>query len=248
MRTPPVLLAVLLAVSGPAAAEEVARVTWDLSLDGVRAGTRTATITTERTGDTTGRTISANTRIDVAIGPVRLVWRQRLNSFGDRVPASFQSVLDENGTAREVQVRWSAEGWTITQVERSGVRTDLAAPNRVDLSTVDLIDPGSRWRLDRYTSARILSAETGDIWEGPVEPLGTGSITVAGAPVAVTGWAWTSPEGRSEFWYSEDGWLVKYEMKLLGHTLEAVLHDAPPQGPDAFAVPYGRPRVDVIDL
>lgn len=239
----------LLCLAGDAfAGNDVQRVTWDLLLDGHKVGTRSATVTTERRGDATTRVIESTTAVNASVGPVSLSWRQRLTSVADRVPASFQSKLDENGDPRQVQVRWESEGWSVSQADAKGSRTQVVAPYQIDLSTADLIDPGSRWRLDRYTHVKVLSAETGDIWEGPVESLGSSTVEVGSTPVAVDGWAWTSPEGRSTFWYSDDGWLVHYEMRLLGHKLEGILTQAPPPGPDAFPVSTGSPKVDVLDL
>ncbi len=230
------------------AGDDVQKVTWDLLIDGHKVGTRTATVTTERKGDESTRVIESYTQVNATLGPISLAWRQRLTSVSDRVPASFQSKLDENGDPRNVSVRWQSEGWSVSLGDRRGNRTQVVAPYQIDLSTADLIDPGSRWRLDRYTHVKVLSAETGDIWEGPVEALGSGTVEIGVNPVAVEGWAWTSPEGRSTFWYSDDGWLVHYEMRVLGHTVEGVLTQAPPAGPDAFAVSTGNPKVEVLDL
>lgn len=223
-------------------------VTWDLSVDGRKVGTRTATITTEHNGTQTTRLIESYTAVNATIGPVSLIWRQRLTGVAERMPASFQAKLDENGEPHEVQVRWSAEGWTVSLADRRGSRTQIVAPYQIDMTTVDLIDPGSRWRLDRYEKVKVLSAETGDIWEGTVEPLGAGKVTIGGQSVAVVGWAWNSPEGKSSFWYSDDGWLVRYQTRVLGHALEGVLTQAPPPGPDNFRVGLGSPKVEVFDL
>ncbi len=231
-----------------AGGNDVQRVTWDLLIDGRKVGTRNATITTERKGEESTRLIESVTTVNATIGPVALAWRQRLTSVGERVPASFQAKLDENGDPRQVQVRWQAEGWSVTLADAGGTRTQVVAPYQIDLSTADLIDPGSRWRLDRYTNVKVLSAETGDIWEGPVVSLGSSSVDIGSTPVAVEGWAWTSPEGRSTFWYSDDGWLVHYEMRMLGHKLEGILTQAPPPGLDSFPVSTGSPKVDVVDL
>lgn len=230
------------------AGADVQRVTWDVLLDGHKVGTRNATVTTERHGDESTRVIESFTSLNATVGPVSLVWRQRLTSVGERVPASFQSKLDENGEPRLVQVGWQAEGWTVSLGDRRGTRTQVVAPYQVDLSTADLIDPGSRWRLDRFTHVKVLSAETGEIWEGSVESLGSTTLEIGDKPVTVDGWAWVSPEGRSTFWYSDDGWLVRYEMRVLGHNLEGVLTQAPPPGPDAFPVSFGTPKVEVIAL
>ena len=120
--------------------------------------------------------------------------------------------------------------------------------SRIDLSSADLMDPYSRLPLSYYDQARILSAETGEVLVGPVEKLGVSEVTIGGQPIQVTGYAWTSTEGRSEFYYSADGFLVKYKTQLVGIELEAVLHDPPPGGVDDFPVAAARPKIEALDL
>jgi hypothetical protein len=94
----------------------------------------------------------------------------------------------------------------------------------------------------------ILSSEAGEVLTGPIEKLGVSEVVVAGTPVQVTGYAWTSTKGRSEFLYSADGFLVKYRTQLFGIDLEAVLRDPPPGGSDDFPVAARGPQVDSSDL
>jgi hypothetical protein len=188
------------------------------------------------------------TDIDAQVGPVHVVYKQRLTGFAATGPASFHSVIQENGEALEVQARWGHDAWTVTVVDRRASRTTDYPTAQLDLSTVDLIDPGSRYSISRMTSARVLSAETGDIWEGDVSPMGTKEMALAGRHVTVDGFVWMSPEGRSEFWYSGEGYLVQYNMRLLGFRVEGTLIAAPPLGPDEFAVGLGAAQVDVSTL
>jgi len=180
---------------------------------------------------------------------VTFAWQQRLTITGSNDPGSFHSVVKENGSPREIQGRWDPLiGWTITTVTRRQAVTRDVPNAYVDLSTADLIDPGAPSSLLRLDFARILAAETGDVWEGAVEPIGDKELTIAGRAVPVEGVAWMSPEGRTEFWYSSEGYLVQYRMRVLGFEVEGVLTKPPPPGLDEFAVPVGRPQVSVSDL
>jgi hypothetical protein len=135
-----------------------------------------------------------------------------------------------------------------TTADRKSRTNDLDL-SRIDLSTADLMDPYTRVGLDGRQEARILSAETGDVLLGTVEPLGVEELSIKGTAVQVTGWRWTGPQGANTFWYSSDGFLVKYQSQLLGIVLDAVLRDPPPGGVDDFPVAAGTGgSIEVIDL
>lgn len=180
---------------------------------------------------------------------MRVRWRQRLTAHASaREPASFTSVVDQNGTALEIQGRWTPETWYVTTTTNGRSRTTEMPLSRIDLSTADLLDPMSRYPLSHYEEAAILSSEAGEVLSGPIEKLGVSEVVVAGTPIQVSGYAWTSTKGRSEFLYSADGYLVKYRTQLFGIDLEAVLREAPPGGSDDFPVAARGPQVESQDL
>ena len=175
-------------------------------------------------------------------------YKQRMTIFGSDGPASFHAVIEEQGKPHEVQARRGGGGWTVTTADRHGVRTAQAAPDRIDLSTADLVDPGSRWTLGRFQQVRVLSAESGDIWPGEVTALPAETLDIDGVQIPIRGWRWDSPAGKHTFWYDAEGWLVRYETRVMGVVVEGLLDDPPPKGPDVFAVPVGRVSVEQIDL
>lgn len=241
------LLLPLLAV--PAwAADRVVELTWDLTLDGAPVGTRTATVTLEQRGRVTIRSLDAMTELSGTVAGKTLTYKQRLTAFADEGPAAFHAVMSEDGRPREVQARWAIGGWTVTLVDKAGARTMQAAPHRIDLSTADLFDPRAVVRLADLTSAKILSAETGDVWEGAVTPLGGSTVRVGGQELEVQGFTWTPPTGASSFWYDAEGWLVRFDMALLGRRIQGTLHDAPPQSPDSFTLDLDGAGVDAVEL
>jgi hypothetical protein len=222
--------------------------TWDVRVGNSSVGTRTASIHYQMEKGKLVRVIESWTDLQGAVGPVSFSWQQRLTIWGGNEPAAFHSVIKENGAPREVQGRWEPMGWTITTVDRRAIDTRDVPSQFVDLSTADLMDPGSRYSLFRHDHVKLLSAETGDVWEGGVEPIGTKELSIAGQKVPVEGVAWMSPEGRTEFWYNSEGWLVQYRMRVLGFEVEGVLKDAPPPGVDEFPVILGGAKVQVSPL
>lgn len=238
----------LLATTAALAEERVERLTWALSIGDVQVGTRTATITLEQRGRTTLRSIDAMTKVSGTIAGRSLSWTQRLTAFADEGPAAFHAVMDEDGRAREVQGRWAIGGWTVSAVDKAGPRTMQAAPHRIDLSTVDLFDPRAVVRLGDLQTAKLLSAETGDVWEGTVTALGGSTVAIRGQEVAVQGFSWASPAGASSFWYDAEGWLVRFEMTVVGRRIQGVLTAPPPASPDSFVLDVGGGGVDAQDL
>ena len=54
--------------------------------------------------------------------------------------------------------------------------------------------------------------------------------------------------GKSVFWFSADGFLVEYDMALLGIQMKAVMKHPPPPGIDDFPVFVGAPEIEEIQL
>lgn len=242
-------LAAALMTSLPAWAETtVHKLTWDVTVDGTSIGQRKATVTVETQGAQTLRTFESWTELDAKAGAVGWSWRQRLTFFADDGPAAFHSVMKEDGSPREVQGRLAGAGWTVTLADRAMARTFDAPAQRIDLSTADLLDPYSSVPLRSFETARMLSAETGDVWEGTVADLGTRSATIDGTALTLHGWSWTTPEGTSSFWYDADGWLVRFETRVLGRAVKGTLTDPPPRSADAFTVQVDAGGVESSDL
>lgn len=222
---------------------------WVLTVKGQVVGSRDLTVRYLEADGGTSRALESYTDIDGTVGPLKVRWRQRLSAHIDaREPASFTSVVDQNGQIVEVQGRWTPSHWAITTTSGGRSRTSEMPTTRVDLSTVDLMDPYTLLPLAHFRQAQVLSPETGEVLTGPVESLGVSELRVKNEPIQVTGYAWTSTTGRSEFYYSADGYLVRYKTQLLGVELEAVLKDPPPGGVDDFPVAAARPVVESTDL
>ncbi len=235
-----------LLVGGPASAEEP--LTWTVTVAGKAVGERTLEVVEAGRPGRTVRVLDMRTTLDGSVVGQPLDYRQRIDGVAGRTPASFHAVIVEAGEPRELQAQYSTIGWTITRVDRRQSTTVDADAGRIAMSTVDLFDPGNRTPLGRFETVGMLSAETGDVWEGKVEPLGHRTVTIAGQKVGVDGWSWTTPEGKHEFWYDPQGVLVRYATRVLGIKVEGLLTAPPPPGPDDFPVRAGRADVDIEDL
>lgn len=238
------------AADTPAAPDSL---TWELTLNGRRVGERDLTVSTESLGDVELRTLQSNTTVDASVLGVDLSYRQKLTANADIGPASFISVVEQGGSVAEIQGRKSWSGWSLTVTERGRSRTDELPTSAIDLSTADLLDPESRVPLSRFTRARLLFTETGDVLAGTVEPLGPSEVEIAGKPVPVEGYAWTADDEASAgfgytAWYTAEGWLVRFESKVFGQKVAGTLVKPPPRGPDDVPVDVFGPPLQAVEL
>lgn len=223
--------------------------TWDLFIEDQEVGRRSLTVKYMPSDRGVRRILEAWTEVDGQVGAYRIRFRQRMTGHAEgREPAAFQSVVDENGSAREIQGRWTPSGWLVTNLSDGRARTVEMPLDRIDISTTDLLDPGTSWSLSRFETLRLLSAETGSVERGEVEQLGRSQIKIGGSPVQVSGYAWDGPQGRSLYYFGMDGYLVRSETPMFGVNVIAQLTRRPPGGPDDFPVPNTVPKVEHLPL
>ncbi len=232
----------------PALADEDMRLEYQITVKGQPVGTRVVDIHLDESGKEPVTILSARTRIDATIGPVSYRYDQRLTASTEGGPASFQSVINDNGTSWELQARRIGGRWLLAEQTTRGPRMREAAGHEIDLSTADLMNPWSAVPLKDLSDLQLLSAETGDVWQGEVTAVEGKVVKLGKRRVAVQGLQWRSPEGPATFYYDAEGVLVRYEMRLMGLSIQASLTHAPPKGPDTFAVPIGSPTVDELPL
>ena len=231
------LLATALAQE-PATTPTTQAMAWDIAYQGKPIGTRTVTVKYLQEDEGMRRILESVTAIDGAAAGLPYTWNQRFSAMAvGRSPASFTSAIDDNGSGREVQGRLVGGEWMVTLVESGRSRSWEVPGDQIDLSTADLFDPESFVPIGKFSTARMLSAETGDVWTQPVERLGPSTITIDGEGVPVEGWAVDPPQGRVALWYTTDGVLVRYEYRWMGRVLDATLRDPPPPGIDDAPIP-----------
>lgn len=232
------LLALLSAAPAASAAENL-ELTWDLLVDGRKLGERSLTVKELPAAQGTRRVLESTTTLDTAAVGVPYSFQQRLTAHAGELPASFHSVVRDGARAREIQGRTDGMQWSLSIVEKGRTRAWDMGPTEVDLSTADLLDPGTRVPLARFERAKLLSVETGDVVSGEVKALGVAEVEIAGQKVPASGWAWTADTGESRFWYTSDGLLLKYETQLGNTKVEALLQRLPPLGVDESPVQAG---------
>jgi hypothetical protein len=223
--------------------------TWNMTLDGKPVGQRTLTIkfNEDANGDK-WRMLESWTEVDASAAGLPYKFRERLAARADRDPAAFGAVTETAGQRGQVQARRGPSSWTITTAGGGREYTrDVPAAN-IDLSTADFLDPRSKVPLSRFDHARILSAETGDIWEGDIVRLGPSTVTVAGQVIAVDGLQFTSSDGKGSLYYTADGYLVRYDMTVMGKTLVGTLIAAPPADPDDAPITTSNGGVEEVPL
>lgn len=231
------------------AAQPSHQLQWRLSVDGRPIGQRTLTVRYLEGAAGTNRILESYTDIKGRLGAVNVRFRQRLTAHVDaREPAAFHSVTDNNGTKIEVQGRWTPTNWVVTTTANGRSRTSPYDLARIDVSSADLMDPYTRRPLSHFTQARVLSTETGEVALGEVTKLGVSQWSAGGQVVQVSGYAWASPQGKSEYYYSPDGFLVKYQTQLLGATIDAQLVGPVPDGIDDFPVGALVPSVEQVEV
>ena len=210
---------------------------WNVTLDGQPVGYRSATIKwTPEDDGSMRRTVEAWTEIDATVLGFEYQFRERLSATVHRDVAAFHAVSDFSGSITEVQARRTAGVWIVTTAYDGRETTREWSATGIDLSTVDLLDPGSLFPLHHFETAKVLSAESGDIFEGPVHGTGSGNVNIGGIDVPVAGVEWSGDEGDGRFWYSTEGYLVRYEIAVLGRRLIGTLRQPPPIGPDSAPI------------
>lgn len=213
------------------AADSSQTLSYDLVLNGAVVGSREVRIRylePFNPGDAESRLIETWTELDARVGAWNAEVKNRATAHISRTDSSFTSSMSLNGDVSEVQARtlhdarWQVHGifdrrlsdWTLRRTE-------------VDMSTLDLFDPVRSQDFTALTTARVLSAETGQIMRGPVQDLGEDTLTVGGEQVLVHRYAWTPEEGRFELAWSDDGLLLDWSAQIKGQTIEARLKELP---------------------
>jgi len=229
-----------------------AQLTWELTVDGRHVGYREVEVHYD---DRDTRVFEAWTTLDGRRlkgqgRDRRLRYAQRVtaNSHEGR-PASFHASLESGRQGgKEVQARRAGTTWKVTVADDDGARTHALPHTRVDLSSIDLLDPEAERSLLGRDHARVLLAESGKIEEGPVEHMGRVVLEVGGEVISADLVQWTTSQGVYRFWYATNGWLVRWDAPLFGLPVQATLRGEAPRSADEFAVDVAAPDVEVIDL
>lgn len=241
-----ILSSLLLSIAAAAGPQTL---TWDLELNGKTVGQRSLTVATEQTVAGELRTLRAETRVDAKALGLSFAFRQNLTANVDRGPASFVSLIERDGETTEIQGRLAGTGWRLSVTGQGRSRSYEIPAADVDLSTADLLDPWSTVGLHRAGDrVGVLSTETGQVLAATVERLGPSTLTVQGRAVPVEGYRLDSSEGGGTFFYTTDGWLVRFESRVFGQNIVGQLTRPPPASADDEPVDVFGPEIRAVDL
>jgi hypothetical protein len=239
--------------SGAALAQEASEmgVIWGLSVGGRPVGTREVVVRVKSYADEQVRFVESFTDLRLTDDDRKtpdVVFRQRLTANSqDGRPASFTSVTETADATVELQARATGSKWELVWTEDGASKTLSISASAVDLSTADLFDPEADRKISKLSEARVLVDFVGRTATGPVIPLGPSDLVIGGETLTVEGYEWRSDLGSMRFWYAANGFLVKYQLPLVGQEVTATMLGAAPRPVDDFQVP-ARPIVDALDL
>ena len=220
--------------------------TWTLFMNGQSIGEREATVAIQPDDS---RLITTHTDTRFSAGPLTVRYQQRMTAqvTGDD-PAAFHTVYDRSGTRGHVKAYWSPLGWTIEVQEADRLRNYTSPLGRIQLSTADLLDPDTHYSLTRFPKVRLLSAETGEVIEGPVVSEGAEVLRIGTTDVHTTKLTVQGESQELKLWYTADGVLVKFRLPMFGRFIDGQLREPPSGGRDDFPVGIGRSHIEVSDL
>jgi hypothetical protein len=124
---------------------------------------------------------------------------------GDCLTA-IESRTDDNG--KQLAVRGTRTGGRF-EVAAGGGLAELPA----------CVMSFAYWNPAMLRQARLLNAQTGELVDVRVEPLGEETIAVRGAPLAVRRYALHAPDFRIDVWYGAGNQWVQLESRTEGGRL-----------------------------
>ena len=223
------LIALFTALVSPAAQADELPLSYQLLAQDRPVGSRDVTIKYIPTDTGELRLIEAWTSFVLPIAKGALKYEQRLGARfdGDR---SFVASMSTAGDVREVQARQAMDGtWSVSVASAAGAHNQQLPGDAVDLLSSELFDQQRALRtLQSVDALSLLSAETGTILSGPLTDLGPASMAVGPAEIEVQRFRFDPPDGTMTLAYSNDGWLVAYDYKVLGMLVGARLQKLPP--------------------
>ncbi len=117
--------------------------------------------------------------------------------------AAIESRTDDNG--RQLAVRGA----------RTAGRFEVAA-GKVQADLPACVMSFAYWNPAMLRQARLLNAQTGELLDVRVEPLGEETIAVRGTPLTARRYALHAPDFRIDVWYASDNRWVQLESRTDG--------------------------------
>jgi len=173
------------------------------------------------------RLLESWTEFQLPIGRRNFLYKQRLSGLAKNKSTGFTAAMSEDGHLREVQVVHQPERAVVTHVEYGRRWAIPITHEKYDATSLTLVDPGAKGFLENLLSLRVLSAETGQVIAGTLEPKKSRVVVVAGAPQKVDYYVWSTENGAIELSYSSDGYLLQYSFPFGSQKIVATLDQLP---------------------
>ena len=226
-----VSLLLALTLGGTAHADEQT-LSYRLLVNGKQVGTRELTIRylpAEEVGGPETRLLKSVMELDgAAVGvPVNLKIRASAHFGGGT--EGFVATVARNGKTWQVQADQAADGsWEVRKREGADLSNWSLRRSEVDLSSLGFMDPERHEVLVGASSAKVLMAETGQVWTGAWTDGGQTELQIGGESVEGAVKRWTPEEGAMAFTRGPDGLLLRYASVVLGREVVAELEALPP--------------------
>ncbi len=193
---------------------------YGITAAGLAVGTRSLKITYLPGPQGEQRLLECYTEIPIA------GFSQRVSGLStDSLTPGFSANNAQGGEVWEVQAVREDGGLQVHFIDSRGTQSSALAWTQVDTSTLALMDPerslGQASRLD------MLSAETGEVLSGPLEKVGTESLSIGGATVPAEHYLWTPETGAVHFYYGESGVLLQTRTRIAGQEVQLTLSELP---------------------
>ncbi|MED5373814.1 MAG: DUF6134 family protein [Myxococcota bacterium] len=210
----------LLLLAATASAETL-QLDYTLRAQGLQVGTRSLKVSYLPSADgSEDRLLECYTELPAAD------FSQRVSGLSaDSLVPGFSARNAQGGELWEVQAARSQQGLNVSFSDARGLQASTLDFSQVNATTLSLMDPGRS--LQGQTQLELLSAETGQVLNGPLQQLDPETLEIGGQPIAAQHYLWSPSSGPVHLYYADSGVLLRSTLTLAGQTLELSL-DAPP--------------------
>jgi len=226
------VIALLFCGCATAWAGSTQELSYDLVMNGAVVGKRDLTVRYQLPSDyhrAEIRLVEVWTEIDTRVAGVSLSIKNRSSGRMSTATSRFTSSVSINGDVAEYQgVMIDRGDWLMSAVINRTLHTWEHSASEIDLSSLDLFDPGRNHHFSDGQEIRILSAETGQITTCSVSDKGVDMITVEGQQTQVHRWECDAQSGGFELAWSDDGFLLEWKMSIHGQHVSARVRRLPP--------------------
>ncbi len=141
----------------------------------------------------------------------------------------FVATVSRNAKTWQVQADQAPDGsWEVRKREGKELSHWSLRRSEVDLSSLGFMDPDRSELLEGKSSARVLMAETGQVWSGAWTAKGETELSIGGTTHRADVHLWSPDEGAMKLTRAEDGLLLRYATVVLGREVVAELQEVPP--------------------